>query len=143
MKNEKKLYWSLICIVLFGCSFGAGSWNDLSEEVKIAKERKDAKIIFSTKEKFSEEIINNKQINLNKPVLNKNWLEQNFSSNNFVPHLSYNNKRNLNFKTKKLGKNGFNIKNTDFEPIMENNIIFFYDPTGNIFSYSIKKDKII
>ena len=39
MKNEKKLYWSLIYIVLFGCSFGAGSWNDLSEEVKIAKKK--------------------------------------------------------------------------------------------------------
>ena len=59
MKNEKKLYWSLIYIVLFGCSFGAGSWNDLTEEVKTAKQRKDTKIIFSTKEKFSEEIINN------------------------------------------------------------------------------------
>ena len=143
MKNEKKLYWSLIYIVLFGCSFGAGSWNDLSEEVKIAKQRKDAKIIFSTKEKFNQEIINNKEINLSKPILNKNWLEQNFSSNNFVPHLSYYNKRNLIFKTKKLGKNNFNIKNTDFEPITENNIIFFYDPTGNIFSYSIKRNKII
>ena len=103
MKNEKKLYWSLVYIVLFGCSFGAGSWNDLSEEVKIAKQRKDAKIIFSTKEKFSEEIINTKQINLNKPVLNKNWLEQNFSSNNFVPHLSYTIKK-FNIKTKNLVK---------------------------------------
>ena len=57
--------------------------------------------------------------------------------------MSYDNKRNLIFKTKKLGKNNFNIKNIDFEPITENNIIFFYDPTGNIFSYSIKRDKII
>ena len=46
MKNEKKLYWSLIYIVLIGCSFGAGSWNDLSEHIKLAKQRKDAKIIF-------------------------------------------------------------------------------------------------
>ena len=66
MKNAKKLYRTLIFIVLFGCSFGAGVWNDLSEEVKIAKQREDTKIIFSTKEKFNQEITNNKEINLNK-----------------------------------------------------------------------------
>ncbi len=143
MQKEKKLFWFLIYIVLFGCSFGAGSWSDLSEEIEIAKQRKDAKIIFSTKEKFNQEIINKKEIKSNNLVLNKNWLEQNFSSNNFVPHLAYSNNRNLIIKTKKLGKNNFNIKNTDFEPLLENNIVFFYDPIGNIFSYSIKRDKII
>ena len=143
MKNEKKLFWFFIYIFIFGCSFGAGSWNDLSEEIKRAKDKNNSKIIFSTKKKFNQEIENNKEIILNKPFLNINWTEQNFSTNNFVPHLSYSNERNLVYKTKKLGKNNFNILNVDFEPIVENNIIFFYDPRGNIFSYSIKKNQII
>ena len=49
---KKKLYWSLIYIVLFGCSFGAGSWNDLSEEVKIAKQRKRRENNFFNKRKI-------------------------------------------------------------------------------------------
>ena len=80
-----------------------------------------------------------KKINVKKSLLNKNWQEQNFSSNNIIPHLEYNNKKELIFKSNKIGKNKFNIKNLDFEPILENNTIFFYDPNGTIFSYSLKR----
>ena len=145
MKINKKPFCFLIFILIFGCSFGGGGgvWNDLSEEIKIAKERENSKIIFSTKKKFSQEINNINKLKLNKPVLNKNWTQQNFSTNNFVPHLNYNNKKNLISKTKKLGKNNFNVNNVDFEPIVENNVVFFYDPRGNIYSFSLKKDKVI
>ena len=142
MKNEKKLFQYLIYLFLFGCSFNTGGWNDLSEEIRVAKERENSKIIFSTKKNFDQEINNEKLLKINGSSTNKNWVEQNYSSNNLVPHLNYNNKRNLINKTNKIGKNNFNIKNVDFEPIVENDIIFFYDPQGNIFSYSIKKNKI-
>ena len=75
MKNEKKLFWFFIYIFIFGCSFGAGSWNDLSEEIKRAKDKNNSKIIFSTKKKFNQEIENNKEIILNKPFLNINWTD--------------------------------------------------------------------
>ena len=144
MDTGNKLFGLLILIFLLGCSFGgSGVWNDLSEEIKIAKQRENSKIIFSTKKKFSQEIVNKDELKLNEPSLNKNWTEQNFSANNFVPHLKYSNKINLISKTKKLGKNNFNISNVDFEPIIENDIIFFYDPRGNIYSYSLKNNKLV
>ena len=35
------------------------------------------------------------------------------------------------------------MKNLDFEPLVENNTIFFYDTHGTIFSYGSKKKILI
>tara|TARA_Y100001970_G_scaffold129448_1_gene159631 strand:+ start:688 stop:2040 length:1353 start_codon:yes stop_codon:yes gene_type:complete len=138
----KKVLYLNIFFFLIGCSFGAGKWDNVEEDIKIAKQRENAKIIFSTKKKFDLEINAEAKINVKKSLLNKNWQEQNFSSNNVIPHLEYNNKNELTFKSNKIGKNKFNIKNLDFEPILEKNTIFLYDPNGTIFSYGLKKKKI-
>ena len=121
----KKALFLNISLFLLGCSFGAGKWDNIEEDLKIAKQRENAKIIFSTKKKFDLEVNTKAKINFEKPSLNKNWKEQNFSSSNVVPHLEYNNKNELIFKSNKIGKNKFNIKNLDFEPILEKNTIFF------------------
>ena len=120
----KKALFLNIFFFLIGCSFGAGKWDNVEEDLKIAKQRENAKIIFSTKKKFDLEINAEAKINVKKSVLNKNWQEQNFSSNNVIPHLEYNNKNELIFKSNKIGKNKFNIKNLDFEPILEKDTIF-------------------
>ena len=138
----KKVLFLNISLLLISCSFGAGKWDNIEEELKIAKQKENAKIIFSTKKKFDLEINGEAKINIKKSLLNKNWQEQNFSSNNLIPHLEYENKKELVFKSNKIGKNKFNIKNLDFEPILENNIIFFYDPNGTIFSYALEDEKI-
>ena len=138
----KKALFLNISFFLIGCSFGAGKWDNVEEDLKIAKQRENAKIIFSTKKNFDLEINTKAKINFEKPSLNKNWKEQNFSSSNVVPHLEYNNKNELVFKSNKIGKNKFNIKNLDFEPILEKNTIFLYDPHGTIFSYGLKEKKI-
>ena len=138
MNNVKKLFLILSYFFLFSCSFGLGSWSDISEELERIKERKNAKIIFSTQKRFQEEIDNEQKISSKNPILNQNWTEQNFTKNNFVPHLVYENKKVLTGKSKKLGKNIFGIQNIDFEPILENDQIIFYDPSGTIFSYSLK-----
>tara|TARA_A100001011_G_scaffold58614_1_gene57897 strand:- start:429 stop:1781 length:1353 start_codon:yes stop_codon:yes gene_type:complete len=138
----KKILFLNISFFLINCSFGAGKWDNIEEDLKIAKQRENAKIIFSTKKKFDLEINGEAKINFKKSLVNKNWQEQNFSSNNIIPHLEYENKNKLVFKSNKIGKNKFNIKNLDFEPILENNTIFFYDPSGTIFSYSLKNKKI-
>tara|TARA_B100002052_G_scaffold161978_1_gene147477 strand:- start:140 stop:1492 length:1353 start_codon:yes stop_codon:yes gene_type:complete len=138
----RKILFLNIIFFLISCSFGAGKWDNIEEDLKIAKQRENAKIIFSTKKKFDLEINGEAKINVKKSLLNKNWKEQNFSSNNIVPHLEYENKKELVFKSNKIGKNRFNVKNLDFEPILENNTIFFYDPSGTIFSYSLKDEKI-
>ena len=75
MINKSNLSVIFVCILLSACSFGVGGgWNDLSEEIEIAKARKNAKIIFSTQKRFTEEIENRKQIITEDPKSNKNWL---------------------------------------------------------------------
>ena len=144
MNNVKNKFLFIVFILLLGCSFGFGGdvWNDLSEELEKAKARKNSKIIFSTQKKFEEEIQNSKKILVEPPTYNKDWIDNNFSSSNYIPHLSYKNKKNLIFKSKKIGKNHFNILNADFDPLIENEILYFYDPAGSMFSYSIKQKKL-
>ena len=144
MNNVKSKFLFLLIILLCSCSFGLGGnvWNDLSDEIERAKERKNSKIIFSTQKRLSEEILNTKKIELEPAILNKNWIEKNFSSNNYVPHLLYKNNKNLIFKSKKIGRNKFNVLNEDFEPLIENEVVYFYDPSGTVYSYSLNKKKI-
>ena len=89
----KKILFLNISFFLISCSFGAGKWDNIEEDLKIAKQRENAKIIFSTKKKFDLETNGEAKINVKKSLLNKNWQEQNFSSNNIVPHLEYENKK--------------------------------------------------
>ena len=144
MNNVKNKFLFIVFILLLGCSFGFGGdvWNDLSEELEKAKARKNSKIIFSTQKKFEEEIQNSKKILVEPPTYNKDWIDNNFSSSNYIPHLSYKNKKNLIFKSKKIGKNHFNILNADFDPLIENEILYFYDPAGSMFSYSLKQKSL-
>ena len=144
MNNVKSKFSFLLIFLLYSCSFGLGGdvWNDLSDELEKAKARKNSKIIFSTQKRLSEEIQNTKKITVEPAKLNKNWTEKNFSSNNYVPHLLYKNKKNLIFKSKKIGINKFDILNEDFEPLIENEVVYFYDPSGTVFSFSLKKKKI-
>ena len=110
MSKIKNLLSLILYAFLLNCSFGVGGgWNDLSEELEQAKTRKNAKIIFSTAKKFQEEIKNNKIIKISKPSTNQEWKQQNFTTGNHVPHLTYQNKKNLILKSKKLGKNSFNL----------------------------------
>ena len=138
----KKVLLLNISFILISCSFGAGKWDSIEEDLKIAKQKENAKVIFSTKKKFDLEINGEAKTNAKKSLLNKNWQEQNFSSSNLIPHLEYKNKKELIFKSNKIGKNKFDMKNLDFEPLVENNTIFFYDTHGTIFSYGLKNKNI-
>ena len=138
----KKVLLLNISFILISCSFGAGKWDSIEADLKIAKQKENAKVIFSTKKKFDLEINGEAKTNIKKSFLNKNWQEQNFSSSNLIPHLEYKNKKELIFKSNKIGKNKFDIKNLDFEPLVENNTIFFYDTHGTIFSYGLKNKNI-
>ena len=105
-KFHKLLILILFPIIFINCSFDSrtGIWKDLSEESIIKKERSQYKPVFIKGEKFKKEISNDIVINISKSIINDNWLEQNFTAVNFVPHLKYENKKNLVFKSKKLEK---------------------------------------
>ena len=141
----KLLILILFPIIFINCSFGnrTGIWKDLSEELTIKKERAQYKPVFIKGEKFKKEISNDIVINISKPITNDNWLEQNFTAVNFVPHLLYENKKNLVFKSKKIGKIKGSIFNSEFEPLIVNENIFFYDVFGSIYNYSTSEERII
>ena len=145
-----KIYINLLLLILFtfliNCTFGPGKrvWNDLSKDLETVKNTENTKLIFSTSQKFNQEITSNKKLVIkSKPLKNLNWNQQNLSNGNYIPHLSYQNKINLIFQSKKIGKNSFDIKNIDFQPIIENNVAFLYDPNGTLFSYSIENERLI
>ena len=144
MSKIKNLLSLILYAFLLNCSFGVGGgWNDLSEELEQAKTRENAKIIFSTAKKFQEEIKNNKIIKISKPSTNQEWKQQNFTTGNHVPHLTYQNKKNLILKSKKLGKNSFILKGVHFQPLIDKNTVFFYDPSGTVFSYSMERESLV
>ena len=62
----KKVLFLNISFFLISCSFGAGKWDNIEEDLKIAKQKENAKIIFSTKKKFEAEINGEAKININK-----------------------------------------------------------------------------
>ena len=145
-----KIYSNFLFLILLtfliNCSFGPGKrvWNDLSKDLETVKNTENTKLIFSTSQKFNQEITSNKKLVIkSKPLKNLNWNQQNLSNGNYIPHLSYQNKINLIFQSKKIGKNSFDIKNIDFQPIIENNIAYLYDPNGTLFSYSIENERLI
>jgi len=141
----KLLIVMLFPIIFINCSFGnrTGIWKDLSKETTIKKERAQYKPIFAKGEKFKKEISNDIVVNISKPITNDHWLEQNFTAINFVPHLQYENKKNLVFKSKKIGKIKGSIFNSEFEPLIVNENIFFYDIFGSIYNYSTSEERII
>ena len=146
-KFHKLLILILFPIIFINCSLPIGDktgiWNDLSKELVIKKERAKYKPIFTKGEKFKKEILSDIVINISKPITNDNWLEQNFTAVNFVPHLKYENKKNLVFKSKKIGKIKGSIFNSEFEPLIINKNIFFYDIFGSIYNYSTSEERII
>ncbi len=144
-KINNNLLLIIFCIFLINCSFGPTTriWNDLSKDLEIAKNRENTKLIFSSSKKFDKETKSNEVIRVSRPYKNQNWSQQNFTNGNYVPHLIYQNKKNLIFKSKKLGKNKFNFIDGDFQPIIENDLVFFYDPSGTVFSYSLDEERLI
>ncbi len=134
-KFYKLLILIFFPIIFINCSFNnqTGIWKDLSKETVIKKDRAQYEPIFTKGEKFKKEISNDIVINISKPITNDNWLEQNFTAINFVPHLQYENKKNLVFKSKKIGKiftmqpldRKGSISNSGFEPLIINENILF------------------
>ena len=105
-KFNNNLLVLISCFFLFNCSFDrtTGFWNDIAEDLAKAKSKENTKLIFSSTKKFDKEIQSKQKIVVSKPYLNKNWKQQNLNNGNLVPHLIYENKKDLILKSKKLGK---------------------------------------
>ena len=85
-KIYSNLLFLILLIFLINCSFGPGKrvWNDLSKDLETVKNTENTKLIFSTSQKFNEEITSNKKLVINsKPLKNSNWNQQNLSNGNY------------------------------------------------------------
>ena len=141
----KLFYFFIFIFILPSCSFKnpAGFFEDQQKELEKEIAKKNSKLVFIESKKFTKEVKGIFEGKLIKPINNISWLEKNFTPNNYIPHLEYNDTKSLFYKSKKLGKNKFNISGLSFEPIVFENNIFLYDLSGNIFKFSIEKRKLI
>jgi len=132
-------------LFLANCSF-SNPGNFFEDRVKeLEKEilQKNSKLVFSRTKKFNEEISGTTVNKIEKSILISNWQQKNLTSSNVVPHLKYENKKQLIYKSKKIGKNKFDTSNSLFEPLILNDNVFLYDYTGNIYNFSIKDRQVI
>ena len=96
---------------LSSCSFknSGGFFNDKLKELEDEIKKKNSRLVFSKRKIFREEIAGDIQKNILPPLPNKNWTGKYFKSSNYIPHLQYENQKELFYKSKKLGKNNSQI----------------------------------
>ena len=146
MKNLLSFFLILSLIFLSGCSFDnkTGIWKEHNKKIiEKSKSKKTAEKIFKKRKIFDQEIKNEDIVILSEKKENTNWLEENLVQTNYVPHLNYQNKKNIIFKSKKIGKTSHSIETTNSEPLVFKENIFFSDLNGNIYKYSIGTRKLI
>ncbi len=138
-------FYLFLLFFLNNCSFqnSAGFFENKIEEFEKELEKKNSTLVFSPQKKFDKEISGTVSAKLSNPVLIENWSENSLNANNFIPNLSYSNQKNIILKSKKIGKNKFNLSNVFFEPLVVNNKIFFSDYSGNIYSYSVNDKNLL
>ena len=131
--------------VIVSCSFKdpAGFFEDRLKQLEEEIARKNSQLVFTEQKKFRKEILGDISDKIPESKINKGWIQKNFGSNNYVPHLSYKNKKQLVYKSKKIGKNKFNIENLSFEPLLLEDNIFFFDSSGNIYNFSVAQEELI
>ncbi len=132
-------------LFLANCSFSnpGDFFEDRVKELEKEILQKNSKLVFSRTKKFNEEISGSTVNKIEKSILTSSWQQKNLTSSNEVPHLKYENKKQLIYKSKKIGKNKFDTSNSLFEPLILNDNVFLYDYSGNIYNFSIKDRQVI
>ena len=141
MVNFFRLFSFVISILfLSSCSFNnpGDIFKDKAKELEKEILKKNSTLIFTESKKCKQEISGLAEGKITKAIVNSNWLETNFGLENYVPHLEYNDSKYLNYKSKKIGKNKFDMSDLSFEPIISDNNIFLYDLSGNVY-FQLKK----
>ncbi|MAV56899.1 MAG: hypothetical protein CMI79_05165 [Candidatus Pelagibacter sp.] len=133
-----------ILFISSSCSFKnpGGFFDDRLADLERENVQKNSKLVFEKEKKFTKEISGTIAKKINKPLNIINWTERNYDSSNYIPHLNYENKNQLIYKSKKIGKNKFKLPPQFFEPLILNNEIIFYDFSGNIYNFSIPNKKL-
>ena len=146
MVNFFRLFSFIIPILfLLSCSFNnpGDFFHDKAEELEKEVLKKNSKLVFTESKKFNEEVSGLAENKITKAIVNSNWSQTNFGSDNYVPHLEYNDAKRLTYKSKKIGKNKFDMLDLSFEPIISDDNIFFYDPSGSVYKFSIGERNLL
>ena len=146
MVNFFRLFSFIIPIFfLVNCSFNnpGDFFRDKAKELEKEVLKKNSKLVFTESKKFKEEVTGLVKSKITKAIVNSNWSETNFRSNNYIPHLEYSDSKRLTYKSKKIGKNKFDMLDLSFEPIIYDNNVFFYDTSGNIYKFSIGERSLL
>ena len=143
-------FYKLFCLIVYitflsSCSFNNSSkfFQNKTEELEKEILKKNTKLVFTESKKFKEEISGLAEGKIKEPIENPTWSETNFGLENYVPHLVYNDEKRLIYKSKKIGKNKFDMSDLSFEPIISDGNIFFYDPSGSVYKFSIKERNLL
>ena len=138
---------ALINLVFFisSCSFKntGGFFEDRLQELEDQIAKKNSKLVFAQRKEFREEISGNIQKIKLESIINKNWLQKNFISSNHIPNLEYENKKELVYRSKKVGKNKFDTSDLFFETVILEGNIFFYDTSGSVYNFSVDNRKLV
>ena len=146
MVNFFRLFsFAIPILFLVSCSFNnpGDFFQDKVKELEKEILKKNSTLVFTESKKFKEEVSGLAEGKITKAIINSNWSETNFGLDNYVPHLEYNDAKRLTYKSKKIGKNKFNMSDLSFEPIISDNNAFLYDLSGNVYKFSIEERNLL
>ncbi len=139
-----KLFCSLIILFLLNnCSFDnkTGIWDNEKEDYKKNSSLfKDFKTISISKNNFNKIIILDKKtkIKISTPINNLEWEDIFYNFNNNSKNFKYDNKNQINTRSKRLSKSAVNEN-----ILFSNNCLIIHDEKGNIIIFSVLENKII
>ena len=134
----------ILLILFYSCSFDTktGIWknDNIVPNIENNPVFKDFVKITSSDEKFNNIVQINEEFNfiINEPLRNLSWNQTLLNKENNIVNLSFDNKNQTIHKSKKISLHTLN------ENILyEKNKIFLSDQKGNLFIYSLQKNKLI
>lgn len=134
----------ILLFLFYSCSFDTktGIWknDNIVPNIENNSVFKDFVKITSSDEKFNSIVQINEEFNfiINEPLRNLSWNQTLLNKENNIVNLSFDNKNQAIHKSKKISLHTLN------ENILyEKNNIFLSDQKGNLFIYSLQKNKLI
>ena len=134
----------ILLFLFYSCSFDTktGIWknDNIVPNIENNSVFKDFVKITSSDEKFNNIVQINEEFNfiINEPLRNLSWNQTLLNKENNIVNLSFDNKNQTIHKSKKISLHTLN------ENILyEKNKIFLSDQKGNLFIYSLQKNKLI
>jgi len=134
----------ILLFLFYSCSFDTktGIWknDNIVPNIENNSVFKDFVKITSSDEKFNSIVQINEEFNfiINEPLRNLSWNQTLLNKENNIVNLSFDNKNQAIHKSKKISLHTLN------ENILyEKNKIFLSDQKGNLFIYSLQKNKLI